>query len=152
MQTFLPYPDMIRSAGCLDYRRLGKQRVETKQILLALMGKSEGWTNHPATLMWEGYDDILATYGSRMCLEWIRRGYKDSLLPFFLGIMAEWEIDPRTPTWPWWWGKPEFHASHRSNLLRKDPVFYGKYGWTEPPDLPYWWPTEQMDSLGLKIV
>ena len=33
MQTFLPYPDFVKSAQCLDYRRLGKQRVEAKQIL-----------------------------------------------------------------------------------------------------------------------
>ena len=28
MQTFLPYPDFKQSAACLDYSRLGKQRVE----------------------------------------------------------------------------------------------------------------------------
>ena len=34
----------------------------------------------------------------------------------------------------------KIHASHRSNLLRKDPEFYGKYGWTEPDNLEYIWP------------
>jgi hypothetical protein len=43
-------------------------------------------------------------------------------------------------SYPDWFGNKEFHASHRSNLLRKDPEFYGKYGWTEPHDLPYIWP------------
>ena len=28
MQTFLPYKDFGKTAKCLDYRRLGKQRVE----------------------------------------------------------------------------------------------------------------------------
>lgn len=151
MQTFLPYPDIVASAECLDYRRLGKQRVETKQILLALMGKSKGWINHPATLMWEGHEHALAQYGVRMCLEWKRRGYKDSLLEFFIDIRARYWPAIHSPDLPWWWGNPKFHASHRSNLLRKDPVFYGKYGWTEPSDLPYWWPSEQMDSIGLKV-
>lgn len=32
------------------------------------------------------------------------------------------------------------HASHRSNLLRKEPEYYTQFGWTEPPDLPYVWP------------
>ena len=32
------------------------------------------------------------------------------------------------------------HASHRSNLLRKEPAHYTQFGWTEPPDLPYVWP------------
>jgi hypothetical protein len=27
MQTFLPYPSFVKSAKCLDYRRLGKQRA-----------------------------------------------------------------------------------------------------------------------------
>ncbi len=36
MQTFLPYPDFARSAAVLDPARLGKQRVETLQILRAL--------------------------------------------------------------------------------------------------------------------
>ena len=36
MQTFLPYPDFRQSAACLDYRRLGKQRVEGVQILKAI--------------------------------------------------------------------------------------------------------------------
>ena len=33
MQTFLPYPDFARSARVLDRKRLGKQRVETLQVL-----------------------------------------------------------------------------------------------------------------------
>jgi hypothetical protein len=32
------------------------------------------------------------------------------------------------------------HDSHRSNLLRKDPQWYGQFGWTVPDDLPYVWP------------
>jgi hypothetical protein len=41
---------------------------------------------------------------------------------------------------PSWLGDPQFHAAHRSNLLRKDPEYYGKFGWTEPDDLEYPWP------------
>lgn len=33
MQTFLPYANFEASAKVLDYKRLGKQRVEAKQIL-----------------------------------------------------------------------------------------------------------------------
>ena len=42
--------------------------------------------------------------------------------------------------YPPWFGNEKIHASHRSNLLRKDPEFYGKYGWTEPDNLEYVWP------------
>ena len=36
MQTFLPHRSFSKSAETLDYRRLGKQRVEAKQILEAI--------------------------------------------------------------------------------------------------------------------
>src|SRR3546814_11842397 len=52
--------------------------------------------------------------------------------------MTLFEIDG-PPVMPPWLGNAAFHASHRSNLLRKDPGFYGRYGWPEPPDLPYVW-------------
>lgn len=41
MQTFLPYADFSMSAKCLDYRRLGKQRVEAMQILNAIRGEKK---------------------------------------------------------------------------------------------------------------
>jgi len=41
---------------------------------------------------------------------------------------------------PLWLGNTELHASHRSNLLRKDKLFYAQYGWNESADLPYVWP------------
>jgi len=61
MQTFLPYPDFIDSVKALDYRRLGKQRVEARQILNILLEnrKNGGWVNHPCTKMWRGYHDAL---------------------------------------------------------------------------------------------
>jgi hypothetical protein len=38
MQTFLPYNDFVKSARVLDYKRLGKQRVEGMQIINAITG------------------------------------------------------------------------------------------------------------------
>ncbi len=74
MQTFLPYPCFIESAKCLDFRRLGKQRVESKQLLNALEIRKSGiakggWVNHPATVMWEGYEDALKHYMNIMIIE-----------------------------------------------------------------------------------
>ena len=45
MQTFLPYKSFNKSFKVLDYRRLGKQRVEAMQILNVLLGrrKTKGW-------------------------------------------------------------------------------------------------------------
>src|ERR1700712_4272615 len=54
VQTFLPYPDFVDALAVLDSPRLGKQRVETLQILRALVFPEYGWRNHPAVRMWPG--------------------------------------------------------------------------------------------------
>ena len=41
MQTFLPHPEFDESAACLDYKRLGKQRLEAKTIIDILDGKAK---------------------------------------------------------------------------------------------------------------
>ena len=134
MQTFLPHPSFEESAVILDYRRLGKQRVEAMQILNILLEKTTktGWANHPAVKMWRGHERALGAYMNAMIREWVKRGYNNTMPPFA-------HKDPIFSTPPWL-GDEAFHASHRSNLLRKDPVYYGKFGWKEPSDLPYIWP------------
>jgi hypothetical protein len=106
VQTFLPYPDFKKTAGCLDWRRLGKQRIEA----------------------------MLAVYHNTIIEEWISRGYRNSMK-----IIA-----PNSAVIsPSWLGNSDFHASHRSNLLRKDPEHYAQFGWTESDNLPYVWVSDQ---------
>jgi hypothetical protein len=133
MQTFLPLADFEATALILDWRRLGKQRVEALQILRTLSGASKGWANHPAVVMWRGHPLALQAYQDAMVREWVRRGYRNTI------ELAGVHISPTDL--PPWFGDPAFHASHRSNLLRKDAAHYGRFGWAEPPDLPYIWPT-----------
>ena len=64
MQTFLPVADFAESARLLDSPRLGKQRVETLQILRALELPDYGWANHPAVRMWRGRTPALVAYGA----------------------------------------------------------------------------------------
>lgn len=128
MQTFLPYPDFQESAACLDVKRLGKQRVEVLQLVLGQ------FPNHPASRMWRGYEQSLINYGLTVCQEWTRRGYSDSVSGK-LALHKDYSAQPP------WFGNEEFHASHRSNLLRKDPVWYSRFSWSESSDLPYIWPS-----------
>lgn len=137
MQTFLPHADLKESVACLDWRRLGKQRVEAKGILDTLAVGSR-WSHHPAVLMWRGFEQSLTRYMNLCIEEWIRRGYRNTM-----------KIIPvRRYKMPWWFGDERFHASHRSNLLRKLPEWYGQYGWVEPDDLPYFWPVRVRNSIG----
>jgi hypothetical protein len=147
MQTFLPYSSFEESAKSLDRMRLGKQRVECKQLLQALQTgpvvitvtgqKKTPWYNHPATKMWAGYEGALIDYAIQVCLEWRSRGYKDSLLPFFQSQRVNYITNS-----PRWLGDESFHNSHKSNLLRKNSEHYSKNNWNVPSDLPYIWPTE----------
>lgn len=131
MQTFVPYDDIDEIAKCLDYRRLGKQRVEASQILDCLYGiGSLTWKHHPAVKMWKGYESFLSLYRNTMIKEWIRRGYKNTL-PFFPVC---------SPIKPSWWGGI-IHSTHRSALLYKDQRYYAQFEWREEPVLAYFWPT-----------
>lgn len=139
MQTFLPYGrDFSATARALDRQRLGKQRVETLQILNTLAGVSDGWRNHPAVRMWRGHEYRLATYGLVICATWVARGYKDTCTDKILAhIAAHPEWDRSLPAWI---DDEDFALSHRSNLVRKLPEHYGALFPGVPNDLPYIWP------------
>lgn len=137
MQTFLPYASFRESARALDNKRLGKQRVECLQILKALTLPTYGWQNHPAVNMWRGYERAFIAYSLDVCDAWVARGYKDTCHRKIIDLAKGLPLLERRPHWL---GDEAVHASHRSNLLRKDPQFYGKYAWSEPDHLPYVWP------------
>jgi hypothetical protein len=146
MQTFLPFADFADSSAVLDNRRLGKQRVETFQILRALTWPGYAWKNHPAVRMWRGFVPALVAYGLANCAEWVARGCADSVRPSLLAFTGDREPDvaelARRGELPPWLGADALHLSHRSALLRKDPTWYGPVFGDIPDDLPYWWPED----------
>jgi len=149
VQTFVPVADFEESARLLDSPRLGKQRVETLQILRALELPDYGWATHPAVLMWRGRTPALVAYGLAMAGVWQERGFADTTAAQ-IGEFAP-EVVHRSQDelgdaglLPTWLGNEELHRSHRSNLIAKDPAFYrgrfaDRFG-PEPDDLPYVWP------------
>lgn len=150
MQTFLPEATFEASASVLDYRRLGKQRVECLQLLNALsLGPkfqrpsdkrivSTPWYNHPACKMWVGYEASLIEYGKVICLEWIRRGYKDTCLAKIGMFKKRFGSSCADP----YWYTEDFRTSHKSNLIRKLPSHYGPIWPGVPSDIPYIWPIQ----------
>src|SRR3954463_6661904 len=78
MQTFVPVADFEESARLLDSPRLGKQRVETLQILRALELPDYGWASHPVVRMWRGRTPAWVAYGRAMFGVWRERGLADS--------------------------------------------------------------------------
>jgi len=147
VQTFLPYRNYARCAAVLDRQRLGKQRLEARQILSAnLRGEGAGWRNHPVTVKWRGFELSLAKYGMAVCTEWSRRGYRDEQYDWFLDRHIELEeagnVDASPP-----WITDAMCSIHRAALLGKDLKWYEQFGWTEKPATAYDW-TEFAPVLG----
>ncbi|MEV4464154.1 MSMEG_6728 family protein [Micromonospora echinofusca] len=150
MQTFLPYPDFLASARTLDQKRLGKQRVETIQVLRGLTWPTYGWRNHPAVKMWAGYEEALTRYGLDVCAVWCEPGRADTCANTMTAdltaacgltrVRTQAEL-AEAGELPPWLGRDDLHLSHRSSLLRKDPGHYGPiFGDDVPTDLEYVWP------------
>ena len=132
MQTFLPLPSYRDSVRVLDPSRLVNQVYREAMTLIR-----GGWKNHPASRMWRGHRDQLILYALAGIDELRVRGREYPHIEHELLQLLESE----TPTKePFWLGDDSFHASHRSNLLRKYPAWYGQFGWSEPDNLLYIWP------------
>ena len=149
MQTFLPFPDFAASARALDQKRLGKQRVETIQVLRGLIQPGYGWRHHPAVKMWIGYEEALVRYGLDMCGVWVATGRADTTAETMradvaaargITVIRTQEDLAAAGELPPWLGDEALHLSHRSALLRKDPAFYEPLFGTISADLPYVWP------------
>lgn len=153
MQTFLPYECFRLSATCLDQKRLGKQRVEAKQIINVLekleLGEKPKWCNHPAVRMWIGYIDALKLYYNACVNEWVLRDFNNTMELYDVTENIE---------YPDWLQDKRLYISHRSRLMAKDPEFYSQYRWKVDTEMPYWWPvpllgntakpwTEEWDKL-----
>jgi Pyrimidine dimer DNA glycosylase len=149
MQTFLPCRGFTDSARVLDPRRLGKQRVETIQVLRALTVAGYGWRHHPAAAMWAGYEEALVRYGLAVCGVWCDIGNPDTCATTLVddlsrtigqrSVRTEEELSAAGELPPWL-GEEAFHRSHQAALVRKDPDHYRRYFPDVPDDLPYVWP------------
>ena len=138
MQTFVPVWDIVEISHILDPDRLFNQAKEVMQIHDSLTGISRGWTRHPARQMWRGHEPALIFYGFTMLKEAMKQGVMcQGSYPWFYD---EWEKVSHDILLPSWWGDERISSSHRSNLLRKNPEWYSKFGWPEGPDLEYFWP------------
>ena len=138
MQTFLPYADFHASMRALDPKRLGNQ-VYREALTLA----RGGWPNHPASKMWKGHEQSLCYYALAGLDVLAERGKEyPHHMDTFLSLCDSF---PNTGP-PTWLGNSRLHESHQSNLLRKDPIYYGQFSWDVANDLPYWWPTNEQKN------
>jgi hypothetical protein len=139
MQTFLPYPDFIKSMECLDFKRLNSQCNEARLAIRVIEGKVNGWRNHPVVLQWHDNLTLLKMYHNAAVLVWNTKTKKDGSPVKKRAIFYTPNVNIALP---WWIGYEPYHISHRSNLLRKDFNFYNQFDWAIPTDLPYVWPSK----------
>lgn len=137
MQTFLPHINPTETAKVLDSKRLNKQILECYQILNVLSGKSPtgGWRNHPAVLMWKGYERGLWQYVQAMIQEAKRRGIRTENNEANLNTLKNicwnnWGSNP-----PSFWNDStkimRLITTHKANLFDKDPMYYVHFGYAK---------------------
>ena len=121
VNIFIPLSDPVEIAKVLDYKRLGKQRVEALQIINIITEntKSSAWRNHPVVLTWKEYPEALKYYCNVMIKEWIARGYQNNMLLY--------ELKSPNPPMPWFMNCKPVLLSYQASLLRKNPEYYSKF-------------------------
>jgi hypothetical protein len=133
MQTFLPFRSFFDSAKTLDNRRLNKQILEGYQILKVLSSDDPfaAWRNHPAVLMWKGHETALYFYTMAMIKEATMRGIKTDKNRVNVSELKAKNSHKWNNAKPRWYSDDATIAriteSHRANLYRKDPEYYGRF-------------------------
>lgn len=146
MQTFVPYTNHSDTAAVLDDKRLFKQLVESKQLIVAIT-EGGGWSNHPAALMWTGYIPALIEYTCVLAAEWETRGWFNRGKPYeqsFTTWVADRPEIHEPIELPWWWGGP-IHYTHKLKLTWKLPIHYeSRFQMVAPNVEPhYYWPVRR---------
>ena len=156
MQIFLTNPDFIYSATSLDKQMCWKQTLKAKQLLSTLrysqcpnnwratnMWIKQSYKNHPASLMWVGYEELLAHYYN--CLLWHCKNVhkirttnvfipsKYTIINKSCGLIFEsMELtcgyfvhrNCENGKLPFWYDGEGLYLSHQAALIEKDRSFY----------------------------
>ena len=89
--------------------------------------------------MWKGYERLLEHYMNWCIIELVKRGYKNTMLICTHYDTQKTLFHIRKYKYPSWWGS-KIHNTHRAALLAKDYDYYSQFGWTEKPEINYYWP------------
>lgn len=88
-----------------------------------------GFINNPTSRMWLGYTNCLIEYMNAHILEWVSRGYQNTMRIIKVS-------DVKYP----FWLNSELILSHKSVLYQKDPIHYSQF--SHIPPTGYLWPTK----------
>ena len=114
MQVFI-VGSVWHTACVLDKRRFNKQRLECKQLLAAISGKSKAYVNHPCAIQYRQHVDWLKTYA--LCLEMYSVGIWEKAR----------ELSDKCESM-----RPDFHTNEYFNQMKrrlytKDDMHYSQW-------------------------
>ena len=125
VNTFILTNSPVECMKLLDYRRLGKQRVEAKQIVDTIEKNTNGWKNHPVSKMWKNNIVGLKYYINCCIDEWVKRGYKNTMKKYDLSeyLLPDGTYD-ELKILPWFYFNKQIQESFKASLLRKNNEYY----------------------------
>lgn len=136
MITWMPFADLFDSALVLDNERLKQQLDDNFTIYKAL---AYGRVNHPAIMLWYGYESAFDVYMNAIDEECRKRGIDYPVERKQLGRAAL--------VFPPWWGDRRLHSSHRSKLIRGNYDYYSQLWPNESDSLELFWPDACKSTL-----
>lgn len=122
-----------------------KRREFVKQMRVLYMKRHPerkrppGWWSHPAVFLWIGYRRALETYLSVHIREWIRRGFKNTMVIPDDDQCSSSAVSKSPARFPSWVSSEAFHKSHRQSLFHKSAEMYPQFA-QEGPFVAYLWP------------
>lgn len=149
MMTWLTRMSFLDTAADLETELLQRVSHEAISLFYQLVygyGDEDEEINvsHPLYQMWYGYEPALAAYAASVQLELNTRGVQAGDHLELANTMRELRRDETMGDMsfvqPLWMEDADVLRSHRSNLARRWPTFYGKMWAGTPALLPYIWP------------
>lgn len=130
MNTPLPFANFAVCAMVLSDHHLDVALYDARKVQDCLQGRLLGYSTHPVVAMWRKNMLALMMYGDCMLRELHRRGHNPKRP---LMLTSEFHHVPFLPDYapPEWLGDFRFHSQQRGILLRKNPEWYGQWGWTD---------------------
>lgn len=123
MQVFVPFTEPLKTAQCLDKKRLNKQIIECRQLIRTIRGESRSWANHPVTKMYSHPELFKYMQYYVQCLKYYKDGaleMADNYSRMAVGYLEKTQEAKYILS-------EKFCDQHKRRLYAKDPEHYVQF-------------------------